>query len=76
MSVAEMQSNAFRAKKAGFDVSKHITLKKGSDEVYMVVALSEMGLAAQHKLRGDLVGEKITAAWMQPPRRPWEHGGS
>ena len=75
-SVADMKSNVFRMKKFGFDVSKHICLKKGSDATYKVITVSEDGVTAQQKLHGAMVGAEVSMAWLQPPRRPGRQGTS
>ena len=75
-SVADMKSNVFRMKKHGFDVSKHICRKKGSDDTYKVITISEEGVTAQQKLYGAMVGDDVSMAWLQPPRRPWRQGMS
>ena len=75
-SVADMKSNLFKLKKIGFDVSKHITLKKDADATYKVLAISEAGAKAKEKKHGDLVGEEISMARLQPPRHPWTQGST
>ena len=68
-SAADMKSNVFRMKKEGFDISKHIALRKEATATYVVVALAEEAATVKEKLHGDLTGEELAMTGLRPARR-------
>ena len=69
-SVAYMKSNVFRMKKAGFDISKYIALRRGATATYRVLALTEEAATVKETLCGDLIGDEVGMTGLRPPRRP------
>jgi len=69
-SVADMKSKVFRMKKAGFDISKYIALRKDATATYRVLALTEEAATVKETLYGDLIGDEVGMTGLRPPRRP------